>query len=219
MKAPAPRWPLTPLEERTRLDGNTACGGPRRLHMGNLGSMHRIAAHSTALFVVSALVCMPILTGCSASDGNAEGRDGNTTTSVTVSNAIGRGRSAAEESSDARLFPATRRADKILQDAYNNRQSGLQVRGEGTVAQILSDDLEGPRHQRFILRLSTGQTVLIAHNIDVASRIGALREGDTVGFHGEYEWNSEGGVVHWTHHDPSGRHIGGSLRHKGKTYQ
>jgi len=114
---------------------------------------------------------------------------------------------------------STQSADRTLQNAYNNRQSDLQVQGEGVVTKVLRDDLEGSRHQRFILKLATGQTFLVAHNIDLAPRISALRTGDTVEFHGEYEWNSKGGVIHWTHHDPAGRHIGGWLKHAGKTYQ
>ena len=64
-----------------------------------------------------------------------------------------------------------------------------------------------------------GQTVLISHNIDRAPRIDSLRVGDRVEFQGEYEWNPQGGVVHWTHHDPAGRHAGGWLKHEGKTYR
>ena len=83
---------------------------------------------------------------------------------------------------------------------------------------ILPDDLKGSRHQRFLLRLSSGQTLIVAHNIDLAFRINSLSGGDKVAFYGEYEWNAKGGVIHWTHHDPSGRHAGGWLRHDGKTY-
>jgi len=114
---------------------------------------------------------------------------------------------------------STQSADRTLQNAYNNRQSDLQVQGEGVVTKVLRDDLEGSRHQRFILKLATGQTFLVAHNIDLAPGISGLRTGDTVEFYGEYEWNSKGGVIHWTHHDPAGRHIGGWLKHGGKTYQ
>ena len=110
-------------------------------------------------------------------------------------------------------------SDQLLTSAYENRQSNVQVGGSGVVVGILPDDLKGRRHQRFILRLSSDQTILISHNIDIAPRVDALRKGDTVEFSGEYEWNSKGGVVHWTHHDPHGRHKAGWLRHNGSIYQ
>ena len=98
-------------------------------------------------------------------------------------------------------------------------RSGDQVHGSGRVIRILSDDNDGSRHQRFIVELSSGRTLLVAHNIDLAPRISALRKGDTVVFHGEYEPNSQGGVIHWTHHDPRGRHVAGWLEHEGRRYQ
>ena len=110
-------------------------------------------------------------------------------------------------------------AEIALQNAFSNRQSDVQVKGGGKVTRILSDDTDGSRHQRFILMLGSGETVLLSHNIDLAPRIEGLKTGDTVEFYGEYEWNEKGGVIHWTHHDPSGRHIGGWLKHDGKTYK
>lgn len=97
--------------------------------------------------------------------------------------------------------------------------SGSQVAGSGIVVRILSDDNDGSRHQRFILELASGQTVLVAHNIDLAPRIAGINRGDTVEFNGEFESNPQGGVIHWTHHDPRGMHVGGWLKHEGRTYQ
>lgn len=96
---------------------------------------------------------------------------------------------------------------------------GAQAQGSGVVTRILSDDNDGSRHQRFILRLPSGQTLLVAHNIDLAARVARIQVGDTVEFNGEFETNPQGGVIHWTHHDPQGIHIDGWLRHKGQTYQ
>ncbi|MGL5032967.1 MAG: DUF3465 domain-containing protein [Microcystaceae cyanobacterium] len=108
---------------------------------------------------------------------------------------------------------------ETLRKAFQNRTSNLQIQGQGKVLKILSDDNQGDKHQRFLLQLSSGQSLLIAHNIDLAPRVPNLKVGDTVVFYGEYEWNSKGGVIHWTHHDPQGRHPNGWLKHRGKTYQ
>ncbi len=66
--------------------------------------------------------------------------------------------------------------------------------------------------------MPSGQTVLFAHNIDLAPRLNGLKVGDRVEFHGEYEWNAKGGVIHWTHRDPLGRHEPGWLKHNGRRY-
>ncbi|MGI9343299.1 MAG: DUF3465 domain-containing protein [Gammaproteobacteria bacterium] len=113
----------------------------------------------------------------------------------------------------------TGQADDSVDVVIDERRSGVQTEGSGTVIRILADDNEGSRHQRFILRLDSGRTLLIAHNIDLAPRLANLEKGDTVAFNGEYEWNPEGGVIHWTHHDPRGRHVAGWLRHDGRLYQ
>ena len=109
--------------------------------------------------------------------------------------------------------------DSAIGRAFNSKTSGIQVEGKGVVTRILSDDLTEPRHQRFVVRLASGHTLLITHNIDIAPRVDGLREGDDVSFNGEYLWNPEGGMVHWTHHDPEGRHVTGWLKHNGRTYQ
>jgi len=116
-------------------------------------------------------------------------------------------------------LPIVKSNDQAINNAYQNRQSDVQVNGSGIVIRTLSDDKKGNQHQRFLVKLASGNTVLIAHNIDLAPRINALREGDMIDFYGEYEWNKKGGVVHWTHHDPRGNHESGWLKHKGSTYQ
>ncbi len=109
--------------------------------------------------------------------------------------------------------------DAAIARAFDERRTGYQVQGSGRVERLLADDNDGSRHQRFVLRLASGQTVMVAHNIDLAPRVASLRKGDTVAFFGEYEWNPQGGVIHWTHHDPQGRHVGGWLEHDGRRYE
>jgi hypothetical protein len=125
---------------------------------------------------------------------------------------------APQPSTSASPVALEQTSDAIAQ-AYLQRRSNVQVEGHAEVARILPDDNNGSRHQRFILRLADGKTVLIAHNIDLAPRVENLNSGDSIAFYGEYEWNEKGGVIHWTHRDPAGRHANGWLKHQGKTYQ
>ncbi len=97
--------------------------------------------------------------------------------------------------------------------------AGSQMCDSGKVAKLLSDDNTGNRHQRFIVKLSSGKTLLIAHNIDLAPKVNSLKEGGYIKFCGEYENNAKGGVVHWTHRDPNKRHVGGWLEYNGQKYE
>jgi hypothetical protein len=109
--------------------------------------------------------------------------------------------------------------DAVLENAYANHQSQVQVQGSGVVIKVLPDDNNGSRHQRFIIKLASGQTVLVAHNIDLAPKITAIKENDLIAFYGVYEWNAKGGVIHWTHRDPNNRHVHGWLKHDGNTFE
>lgn len=110
-------------------------------------------------------------------------------------------------------------SDPLLAQLFTSVQSNVQVYGTGTVISILSDDLNGSRHQRFIIELKSKQTLLIAHNIDLAPRIDTLAVNDQIEFFGEYEWNDKGGVIHWTHRDPQKNHVNGWLFHNNLIYQ
>ena len=114
--------------------------------------------------------------------------------------------------------PVTTGANAVA-PLYEAERSGEVIEGSGTVERLLTDDRQGSQHQRFILRLGSGHTVLVAHNIDLAPRVAGVAVGDRVEFRGQYEWNAQGGVIHWTHHDPAGRRPGGWLQHDGSTYR
>jgi hypothetical protein len=158
------------------------------------------ATRLAALLVLAAAFLMPSAAGCGPAGGDGGGGGGG----GAGPSAEGRGPTAG---------------DAALAGAFEERADGLEVEGAGMVERLLADDTEGSRHQRFILRLASGQTVLVAHNIDLAPRITGLRAGDLVVFRGVYEWSPEGGTVHWTHHDPSGDHPAGWLRHGGRVYE
>ncbi|MCE4027575.1 DUF3465 domain-containing protein [Microbacterium sp. Au-Mic1] len=109
-------------------------------------------------------------------------------------------------------------ADDPVRALFDEHRSGVEVQGTGVVSRILADDLDGSRHQKFILTTPGGVSILIAHNIDIAPRLDGLSKGDRVDFLGDYEWSDKGGTVHWTHHDPSGQHQSGWLRWNGHTF-
>ena len=87
-----------------------------------------------------------------------------------------------------------------------------------TVYRLLPDDNEGSRHQRMLGRTDDGHSLLVVHNIDLAPRVPA-REGDRLELRGQFEWTDKGGLVHWTHHDPRGRHAGGYIDFEGRRYR
>ncbi|MCG2751771.1 MAG: DUF3465 domain-containing protein [Desulfobacteraceae bacterium] len=71
-------------------------------------------------------------------------------------------------------------------NAFSDHKSNIQVSGQGVVTSVLPDDNTGSRHQKFIIKLSSGQTLLVADNIDLANRINSLSKGDSIQFYGEY---------------------------------
>ncbi len=102
------------------------------------------------------------------------------------------------------------------------KQSGEMVTLVATVVKVLADDNDGSRHQRLLLEIETRgapfDSVLVAHNIDLAPRVPAS-EGDELTVRGQYEFNDRGGVLHWTHHDPKGWREGGWIELNGERYE
>ncbi|HUG72017.1 MAG TPA: DUF3465 domain-containing protein [Steroidobacteraceae bacterium] len=106
-----------------------------------------------------------------------------------------------------------------LRQAFEDRARGRLLQIEGRVQRLLADDREGSPHQRFIIVTDSGHTLLVAHNLDLAPRLDGLAVGDQVRLFGEYEWNDQGGVMHWTHDDPAGRHPAGYIDWNGRRFQ
>ncbi|OGL42827.1 MAG: hypothetical protein A2161_04815 [Candidatus Schekmanbacteria bacterium RBG_13_48_7] len=101
-------------------------------------------------------------------------------------------------------------ADRALR-FFENKKDGSWLRVEGTVIKSLSDDIEIPRHQRFIIKTEKGQTILIVHNIDIAKRI-PIEPGKHLLVSGEYLWNPQGGRIHYTHRSTSRKKPGGYIK-------
>jgi len=116
--------------------------------------------------------------------------------------------------------PATTSDNAAVERAYAEKRSTVEVTAQGAVTSVLTDD-SGPSgvHQRFIIRLvGSTQTVLVDNNVTIGQRAPVL-QGSNVSVHGEYVWNDQGGLIHFTHHDPARTHEGGWIELSGVRYQ
>lgn len=111
-----------------------------------------------------------------------------------------------------------RTPESILADAFARHGSHLQFLVRGKVVKFLPDDVDGAKHQKFLLELENRQTLLVAHNIDLAPRVPDTALGQIVYLYGEYVWNDKGGLIHWTHKDPSRFHVDGWIQWQGRRF-
>ncbi len=177
--------------------------------------MVRGARLLVALVVVAAAAYFGVPLATSSAPGSGSGQDPGTGSGAASSPApSGDGGGAATASLEE--------SQVAVVALMREQRSGVMVTFDARVARTISDDNEGSRHQRFILAVedegAPRGTILVAHNIDLAPRV-PVEAGDIVGVYGQYEYNEQGGVVHWTHHDPGGRRAGGWIELDGVRYE
>ncbi len=94
--------------------------------------------------------------------------------------------------------------------------SGVEVVASGTVARMLGIySSRTGTHEGFVLSTG-GLMVRIEDNTTISGPV-PLTKGEAVSLQGQYECND--GVIHWTHHDPRLRHVGGFIQAGGITYR
>ncbi len=106
--------------------------------------------------------------------------------------------------------------------AFAQHRSPVEVTAQGTVVKVLG--IRGGRvgrHEGFLVHLSGNEghdlTLRIEDNIELTGSI-PLRAGDAVEIRGEYIYDPRGGLIHYTHRDPRGRHPSGYVRVNGRIY-
>jgi hypothetical protein len=113
-------------------------------------------------------------------------------------------------------------ANAAVYDAWRSGRSHVEVTASGSVARVLGERA-GPSglHEGFLVHLrgadGHGLTVRVEDNVDVTGHI-PLRTGDDVVVRGEYIYDTRGGLIHYTHHDPRGHHSSGYVRVNGRLY-
>lgn len=101
-----------------------------------------------------------------------------------------------------------------LEAAFAQGRTGVWVSGHGTVVRELGADANS---QRFQLRVSDELSLVVRHNILNSGPV-PLERGDTIAFHGRYEFHGGGGEIHLTHADPAQPGGGGWIEHRGVRY-
>lgn len=107
----------------------------------------------------------------------------------------------------------------VVRRAFEQRAEKVELTITGIVDRVLSDQTgpSGP-HERFIVRLpDVSLTVLVEHNLSIAPRV-PVSAGESIVARGEYIWNAQGGLLHFTHHDPQRSHEAGYIVYAGKRY-
>lgn len=118
---------------------------------------------------------------------------------------------------------APARASADVCNAYRAQASKVEVTASGTVVKVLGvrTGPSGP-HEGFLVATDPAGgcrlTLRVEHNLDIAARI-PLQRGEAVELRGEYIYDPRGGILHWTHRDPRGRHPSGYVRANGEVYQ
>lgn len=106
--------------------------------------------------------------------------------------------------------------------AWSEHRSHLEVTAAGSVSRVLGIRAgRSGSHEGFLLHLSgagRGLTVRVEDNVDLTGPV-PLAPGEAVSVRGEYLYDPRGGLIHWTHRDPRGRHADGYVEAGGKRYQ
>ena len=103
--------------------------------------------------------------------------------------------------------------------AYQERVSGLQLSVSGKITHVFPSPETGDQHQKFIVQLDAGQSVMVIHNRALGSAIDGLLEGETIEVFGEYQWDQGGGIIRRTHQDPASHRQAGWVKYKGRIYR
>lgn len=120
-----------------------------------------------------------------------------------------------ESASDARRY--THAGCTVAVAQFARHASGAWLTVSGGVQRVLPDSTGRLRHQRFILGCATGFTLLIVNDVSIGTRA-PVTAGAHVVVRGQYEWDSEGGLLHFTHHAEGGG-TGGWILLGSQVYQ
>jgi Protein of unknown function (DUF3465) len=115
---------------------------------------------------------------------------------------------------------AQRPDDGAVCAAYSAQRSRVEAVAGGRVTRIFGVRAgRSSPHEGFLMRLDSGCDLVlrVEVNTDFTGEI-PLSSNEPIVVKGEYEYYPRGGVIHWTHHDPRGRHENGYISAADKMY-
>lgn len=113
--------------------------------------------------------------------------------------------------------PGNEDDSEIVRAVVNRRRVDF-VEGRGMVViRTLADDTNGLRHQKWVVQLSNGSSMMAVYNLDMCERV-ALKVGDHVAMGGQFVWTNQGALLHWLHYDPRKTRPDGYVEVNGKVY-
>jgi hypothetical protein len=113
--------------------------------------------------------------------------------------------------------PITGDDSKIVAAVNNKRRLDFVEGGGMVVVKLLPDDRNGLEHEKWVVRLSNGQTMQAVYNLDMCEYV-PLKVGDVVSMGGQFLWTNEGPMLHWLHFDPRQNRPDGYVELNGKVY-
>ncbi|GAC1328213.1 MAG: hypothetical protein NVS2B16_00330 [Chloroflexota bacterium] len=100
--------------------------------------------------------------------------------------------------------------------AWTRHESRTWITVTARVVRLLPETYGRYEHQRFVVHCTSGRSILVTNDVSIGTRA-PIAAGATVTVHGEYIWNRQGGLVHFTHHSDSGG-PGGWILYRHKLY-
>lgn len=99
------------------------------------------------------------------------------------------------------------------------QQRSANISAQGRVIKSLPTQLIPYKAQMFLVRLTSGQKLIIKHNIDTGQALPDLKEGALLTFKGLYKWNRRGGMIIFTSHKNKKNKLSGWLKYNDIIYQ
>jgi hypothetical protein len=107
-------------------------------------------------------------------------------------------------------------ADLVRAVTDQKRLSYIQAAGL-TVDTLMPDDTQGAKHQKFFVKTSRGQRVLLVYQLDCGHERVPVKVGDKVGVGGEFIYD-RGALVHWLHSSSRKTRPDGYIEHNHLRY-